>query len=434
MTRGFLRIPLVVGLVVALSAAIGGIVRAASTISLVGTWTGSGSDSLGAEGLTWVLTQSGNTVTGTARMTANNDGSCASCHKSRAAGTFAGTITGNRLSFQLLFPAGNTADPTPICDIVLSGTVADITRSPMAATYTGTDSCEPPLTGGTMQMTSATLAPGSQPTDVVGTASGSGLVLTWRAPATLVPTRYVVTGGTSDGRIDQTVIVTPDTTPRYTIPAVPPGTYLFRVRALHGDGLGLASDPARVVAGGSSSSTGPPTALTASASGSTVTLTWVASGGTPTSYQVEGGSAPGSSDLGVIATAATRLTAVVPAGTYYARVRAVSGGAISAPSNEVSVAVGVAACAAAPATPVLLPAVARPGGVTLSWVPAATGAPAERYQLEAVPASGSPFALLTVGTGTSVAGPVAAGTYAVRVVAVNACGSSPASNEITFTP
>jgi hypothetical protein len=283
-------------------------------------------------------------------------------------------------------------------------------------------------------MLPAALAPGAQPTDLVGTASGSGLVLTWRAPATLVPVQYVVTGATSDARIDQIVVVTPDATSRYTIPAVLPGTYLFRVRALLGDGLGLASEPTRVVAGGSSASSGPPGGLTATASGSTITLAWIPSAGPATSFQVEAGSAPGLSDLGVLATAAPRLTATVPAGRYYARVRALAGAAVSAPSNEVSIVVGAALCAAAPATPVLLPVLAQPGGITLSWVPATTGAPAERYLLEAVPASGNPVELLTVGTGTSVTGPVQADAYAVRVVAVNACGSSPASNEIAFTP
>jgi hypothetical protein len=77
--------------------------------------------------------------------------------------------------------------------------------------------------------------------------------------------------------------------------------------------------------------------------GSTVTLTWQPpASGSPLSYVIEAGSSPGNANLAVFDTgsAATTVTVPnVPAGTYYVRVRARSGGS-SGTSNEVVVTVG----------------------------------------------------------------------------------------------
>ena len=58
---------------------------------------------------------------------------------------------------------------------------------------------------------------------------------------------------------------------------------------------------------------------------------------------------------------------------------------------------------------------------------------ADRYQVDIVPASGPASTVLTPGTGTTVAGTLPAGTYRVRVVGLNACGSGRVSNEILVT-
>jgi len=125
---------------------------AAAAINVTGTWNGTGSDSFGPELVTWVLTQSGATVTGTAELKAADpsDGSCGSCHKVRK-GTFAGTLSANSLSVSMSFPAGGDV-PTPICVTDLSGTATVVDRR-ITASYTGTDTCEGFFADGKIELT-----------------------------------------------------------------------------------------------------------------------------------------------------------------------------------------------------------------------------------------------------------------------------------------
>src|SRR5262245_7552523 len=78
-----------------------------AAVNLSGTWSGTGSDSFGPELVTWVLTQSGTSVSGTAALNAVDpaDGSCGSCHKVKR-GTLTGTLSGTSLSVTMKFPAG----------------------------------------------------------------------------------------------------------------------------------------------------------------------------------------------------------------------------------------------------------------------------------------------------------------------------------------
>jgi hypothetical protein len=112
-----------------------------ASINVSGTWSGTGSDSFGPELVTWVLTQSGTSVSGSAELNAVNpaDGSCGSCHKVKK-GTFSGTLSGASLSVTMTFPAGGDV-PTPICVVDLSGSATVLDRL-MMASYTGTDTCE----------------------------------------------------------------------------------------------------------------------------------------------------------------------------------------------------------------------------------------------------------------------------------------------------
>jgi len=121
-------------------------------INMTGTWNGTGADSFGPERVTWVLTQSGTTVSGTAELKAADplDGSCGSCHKVKK-GTFAGTLSGTSLSIAMTFPAGGDV-PAPICVAELTGT-ATVAVGRITASYTGTDTCEGIYTNGTMELT-----------------------------------------------------------------------------------------------------------------------------------------------------------------------------------------------------------------------------------------------------------------------------------------
>jgi predicted phage tail protein len=84
-----------------------------------------------------------------------------------------------------------------------------------------------------------------------------------------------------------------------------------------------------------------------------------------------------------------------------------------------------------PGTPTLNPAVVSSNTVSLSWVPGAGGAPTS-YLLTAAAAPGDSAIATVTLTGTSATFTnVPSGTYYLRLAAINAVGSSPASNEIT---
>jgi hypothetical protein len=123
-----------------------------AAINLSGTWSGTGSDSFGPELVTWMLTQSGTSVSGTAELNAVNpaDGSCGSCHKVKK-GTFSGTLSGASLSVTMTFPAGGDV-PTPICVVDLSGSATVLDRR-MMTSYTGTDTCEGFFSDGKIELT-----------------------------------------------------------------------------------------------------------------------------------------------------------------------------------------------------------------------------------------------------------------------------------------
>jgi hypothetical protein len=275
---------------------------------------------------------------------------------------------------------------------------------------------------------------GTQPTapsNLVATASGSGIVLTWIAPATAAPLRYAIAGGANAGTSTLPVIVTAGPETSYTIPMVPPGTYYFRVYALLANAVSAASNEASVTASGSTIASGPPSAARATGSDYDITVSWQPPAGpAPTIYYVEFGSAPGANDLAIVTAVATNHTRRVPAGTYYMRVRAVSGGTISAPSNDVAIAVPQTSCAAAPGVPLLLPPSTTSGLVTFGWLPAAG---ADRYRLDVTSASGPVATLNSPGAGTTAAWPAAAGAYRVVVSAANACGTGAPSNQVSFT-
>lgn len=102
-------------------------------------------------------------------------------------------------------------------------------------------------------------------------------------------------------------------------------------------------------------------------------------------------------------------------------------GGTSQPSNEVTV---VVSGSTAPGTPTLNPAVVSSHTVSLSWVPGA-GAPTS-YLLTAASAPGGSAIATVPLTGTSATFTnVPSGTYYLRLAAINAAGTSPASNEIT---
>ena len=120
--------------------------------TLAGAWTGTGTDPQGAEKMSWMVTQSGSALTGSADLSPLNaaDGSCASCHKFKT-GTLTGSLSGSTLALTLTFPSGGDGVPTPMCTITFDA-AATLDGGRITATYTGDDSCEGPFTGGTFVM------------------------------------------------------------------------------------------------------------------------------------------------------------------------------------------------------------------------------------------------------------------------------------------
>lgn len=177
---------------------------------------------------------------------------------------------------------------------------------------------------------------------------------------------------------------------------------------------------------------GPPTGLVASVSGSTVTISWSAptSGGAATGYQLMAGTAPGASNVGVVPLAATSMVVPgVPNGIYYVRITATNTAGVSAPSADVPIVVGLAA----PGAPRSLVAVApSPGVVSLSWLAPSSGPVPTSYVVVAGHAPGASTYQIPVAGTALAGGGVPAGTYYVRVVALNGATPGPASSEVAL--
>jgi len=178
-----------------------------------------------------------------------------------------------------------------------------------------------------------------------------------------------------------------------------------------------------------------PTNLVVNVSGNSATFTWraPASGGPATGYLLAAGTSPSFAvPLAVVPVpAAPRSISVtgIPAGTFYMRILAQNSGGTSGASNEVtpSVAGGVA-----PGAPALHAPTVSGTTVGLSWSPGGGSAPTSYVMAAVSSPGGAPFATAPVG-GTSISIPgVPRGTCYLRLVAVNAVGVSPASNEITL--
>ena len=176
---------------------------------------------------------------------------------------------------------------------------------------------------------------------------------------------------------------------------------------------------------------GAPNGLGAAVSGGTVTVFWGAPvwGTPPTGYRLEAGSAPGLNDRGVFQTGNTAFaTSGVPNGEYHLRVRAVAGSTVGLPTPDVRVVVG----GPPPGPPRAVTGSSGPGGAAaVTWSPPASG-DVTSYVVEVGVAPGTP-AVRYVVAGTAIAGRgVPAGTYYVRVVAMNGTAASAPSTEIAL--
>lgn len=281
------------------------------------------------------------------------------------------------------------------------------------------------------------IAPPSAPNSLVATVTGSTVTLMWAASPGGTPTSYVVQAGSASGLSNLANSNTGSAAPTLTATGIGPGTYFVRVLAQNAGGTSAPSNEVIVtVAGGCGFAPAVPTGLTTSASGSTVTLTWQkpAVGCAPTSYIIQAGSSPGASNLANFSTGNTDTSfsaGGVGAGAYYVRVLAATAAGTSGPSPDSLLIVGGGGCSAAPGASPGLSVSVSAATVTFAWL-AAPGSPTS-YILQAGSSPGSSsLGAINVGNATSyTASGVPNGTYYARIVASNACGSGPASNEVT---
>ena len=121
-----------------------------ASLNLAGTWIGAGTDAQGPEMFRLTLAQTGNSMTGTAIMDPADptDGSCGSCHKQKS-GTVTGTLSGTALALTMDFPKGGT-DLTPLCGLTMTAATSDVAAGRIASAYTGSTTCEGPITDGSL--------------------------------------------------------------------------------------------------------------------------------------------------------------------------------------------------------------------------------------------------------------------------------------------
>jgi hypothetical protein len=214
---------------------------------------------------------------------------------------------------------------------------------------------------------------------------------------------------------------------------LPPGTYEFAYE--------LESNDRDVDQAAAASATGdvrltlrkpvPPTTLNAVLTGPALALSWPHSPDAQT-YFLSAGTASGASNLfaGVIGNI-TALQASLPPGTYFVRVASVLQGLVGPPSSEVTFTVGPLSCTAPPPTPAVHTVPTGGSTADLRW----TSSPgATSYALDAGTVSGGvDLASVDVGSRTFFTVEIPPLTYFTRIRAVNACGSSAPSNEVSFT-
>ena len=275
------------------------------------------------------------------------------------------------------------------------------------------------------------------PTGLAAVPGNGQVTLSWAAPASdggSPVTGYHVYQGASPGGETGPVSCSPVTATSCTVTGLTNGTtYYFKVTAVNRVGEGPGAEVRAVpvtVPGG-------PTGLAAVPGNGQVTLSWAApasDGGSPvTGYDLYAGTTPdftGKPPLGKMAGTAVTVTGLANGTIYYFMVTAVNrvGEGPGAEVRAVPVTV--------PGAPTGLAAVPGNGQVTLSWAAPASdgGSPVTGYIIykgtspggeTGTPVNGSPV----TATSHTVTGLTNGTTYYFKVVAINAAGLSPPSEE-----
>ena len=330
--------------------------------------------------------------------------------------------------------AGRGVPPDTAWDFVGGDTVVDVPPGGQAFSVRAAGQTHSYTAWGTQGA-----SPGA-PLSLTGLASGNTVTLNWSAPTTGgIPTSYMLEAALVPGGTALTSINVPTTS--LTVPGVPNGTYYVRVRGVNADGTGAPSNEVALVVpsggGGCFAAPGPAT-VSGSASGTLVSLAWTpaSSGCAATTYSVHAGSSPGASNITQVNVGPnTSISANAPSGTYYIRVIAANAYGSSAPSNEVVLTTGSSPSptptppCSVPSAPLLMGPSVGGSTVSLSWV-GSSGATSYRVLAGSTPGAGDRLNAVAASTTYQWAG-APAGTSYIRVVAINSCGQSAPSNEVT---
>ncbi len=175
-----------------------------------------------------------------------------------------------------------------------------------------------------------------------------------------------------------------------------------------------------------------PTGLTAAyINGNMLTLRWTppSIGPAPTGYLLEGGLSP-AQPIATLPTGspAAQFTFAAPSGSFFIRLRAMSGGQLSLPSNEIRVYVNVPQ---RPSPPTNFQAAVKSTSMWLAWRNTyAGGAPTSL----AMDVTGGFTTTMPLPFGESFSVPaMPQGTFTLRLRALNAAGASNQSSSVTVT-
>lgn len=259
------------------------------------------------------------------------------------------------------------------------------------------------------------------PTDLyVSAIHGNDVTFRWTAaPLGPAPEQFVLTGGAAPGQVLAT-LPTGSAYPIVTV-KVPPGAYYARIQAVAGGQVSVPSNEVRVFVG-TATPPSPPADLLGTVVGQSLALSWRTTfeGAAPTGMWLD--VAGSVNDRLLIGPGETFSFSPVPAGSYTLSVRAANDAGTSAPSNRVTLTFP-SACSGAPLAPIRFLAYRVGRRVSVVWDPAASGPAPTAFVLSV---TGSIVAEVPTAERT-VSGEVPAGSYELRVRAVNACGSSPAT-------
>ena len=264
------------------------------------------------------------------------------------------------------------------------------------------------------------------PSNLRARTAGGAVEFTWDGAAVPSAGGYVLEAGLAAGQTAVAVPVGGGT--GFVTPVLVPGPVFVRMRTPG------STEVSNEVVVGCVAPPLPPTALTTSLTGTNLSLAWSAPAGDITGYTLLAGTAAGLSDVVTLPLGPqTSVSGTVPGGTFYARVTASNACGTSGPSGEVFFTIG--APDPLPAAPTNLAASVSGSTVSLAWT--APAGVVTSYVLEAGTGAGlANLGTLAVGATSALVVPgVPAGTYVLRVRAVNSAGSgAPSSDVVVVVP